>query len=86
MIVESKTLQLESSYLSPDKILSFSLSHIDNVHHKQASFIRSILRACTSKTVEILSATLADSKETPDICDAMASYQGNLDGFLLLSN
>ncbi len=73
-IVRSKTLQLETSHLSPDKILSFSLSHIDSVHRKQAPFIRSILRACTSDTVEILSATLADSEETPNICDEMASY------------
>ncbi len=40
----------------------------------------------TSDTIEIFSATPADSKETPNICDKMASYQGNLDGFPLLSN
>lgn len=44
------------------------------------------MRAYTSNTVEILSATPADSEETPNICDKMASYQGNLDGFSLLSD
>ena len=42
------------------------------------------MRACTSDTIEILPGTPADSEETPDICDEMASYQGNLDSFPLL--
>ncbi len=70
--------------MSPDKIVNFSLSHIDSLHRDQAPFIRSILRACTSDTIEIFPGTPADSKETPNICDEMASYQGNLDSFRLL--
>lgn len=38
-IVGSKTLQLESSHLSQDKVLNFSLSHIGSVHREQAPFI-----------------------------------------------
>lgn len=44
------------------------------------------MRACTSDTIEIVSATLANSEEILNICDKIASYQENLDSFLLLSN
>lgn len=44
------------------------------------------MRLCTSDTIEILFATPANSKDIPNIYNETASYQGNLDGFLLLSN
>lgn len=84
LIIGSKTLRLESSHLSLDKILSFSLSQIDSVHRKRAPFIWLILREYTSDIIKILSATLANSEETLNICDKMVSYQRNLDGFPLL--
>lgn len=84
-IVNSKCLRLESSQLSPEKILNFSFSEIDSFHRDQAPFIRSVLRSCTSGTSEILSEALEGLEEIPDIRDEMALYREKLESFPLLS-
>ena len=86
-LVHSKNLRLKSSQLSPEKILDFSFSILDQVHLEQASFIHSILRTCTSSSTKVLTADMTDLADdvTPDIRDKMVLYQENLNQFPLLN-
>ena len=80
-IVHSKNLCLKSSQLSPEKILDFSFSILDQVNLEQVPFICSILKTCTSSNIEILTidtTNLADNI-TSDICDKIVFYRENLD-------
>ena len=86
-LVHSKNLCLKSSELSPEKILDFSFSTLDQVHLEQAPFIHSILRTCISSSTEVLTADMINLADdvTPDIRDKMVFYRENLDQFPLLN-
>ena len=86
-LVHSKNLRLKSSQLSPERILDFSFSTLDQIYLEQAPFIRSILRTCISSSTKVLTtdATNLADNVTPDINDEMVLYRENLDQFPLLN-
>lgn len=75
-LVHSKNLRLKSSQFSLEKILDFFFSILDQVYLKQALFICSILRTCTSSSIKLLTANATDLADdvTPDIHDEMVLY------------
>ena len=86
-LVHSKNLHLKSSQLSLERILDFSFSILDQVHLEQASFIRSILRICTSNSTKVLTidANILADDIILNIRDDMVLYRENLDQFPLLN-